>query len=220
MRPDTKARDTARAWNARVTSRQSGHIILLGAYIGNRKVTSMMARAESEFFRLKRTHCCEYALHWLSFKQQQGFFILVILNSMRKIHARRPAFGALVAWGIVAFYVLASARALVPGLCATQAAMDAAQCHVEAGETIVKRVSGSCCPVPVEDSAPGEEKAPVTPAESHCAFCNLLIAHTDPPFAFVMDTLPDAAYAAQVLLSFQVAQEAPFAAAPNRAPPV
>jgi len=143
---------------------------------------------------------------------------LARFNFIRKSHARRPAFGPLIAWGIVAFYVLASARALVPGLCATQAAMDA-QCHVEAGETVLKRVSGSCCPVPVEQDSSGDENAPVTPAESHCAFCNLLIAHTDPPFAFVMDTVPEPAHAAQVLLSFQVAQEAPFAAAPNRAPP-
>ena len=123
-----------------------------------------------------------------------------------------------VAWGIVAFYVLASARALVPGLCATQAAMDA-QCHVESGETEIKRVSGSCCSVPARENTPDDGEAPITPAESHCAFCNLLIAHTDPPFTFVLDTLLSPAHAAPALQTFQVAQEAPFAAAPNRPPP-
>ncbi len=71
---------------------------------------------------------------------------------------------------LVCFYVLASCRALVPGLCATLAAVDAPQ-----QSTAQARIAAahSCCSLaqPPQDStnpAPAR-KAPVT----KCAFCEL-----------------------------------------------
>ena len=118
--------------------------------------------------------------------------------------------GLVVLWSLVAFYILASARALIPGLCATQAAMDA-QCHV--AET------GSCCAT-TEEPAESQPDAPVTPAESGCAFCNLLIAHTDPPLLLSAVLLPTPAPPAYLPESEQRTEDAPRADAPNRAPPI
>ncbi|MBL7647214.1 MAG: hypothetical protein JNK74_13585 [Candidatus Hydrogenedentes bacterium] len=135
---------------------------------------------------------------------------------------RRSGWGtALVVWALVAFYLLASARAFVPGLCATQAAIDA-QCHTPQGAATISPARRSCCAAKVPattESCPTDEREPITPSESGCAFCNLLIAHTDPPFAFVMAALPEPAHARPLPLLVQVAPEAPLAAAPNRAPP-
>ena len=125
-----------------------------------------------------------------------------------------------VAWFMVAFYVLASGRALVPGLCATQAAMDA-QCAIPAGGAVLSSASRGCCPAPPkpETCCPDGEKHPVTPEESHCAFCNLVIGLAEAPSGLVLPAPAPPKFADHVPLAFQVAQEVAKGAAPNRAPP-
>ena len=132
---------------------------------------------------------------------------------------KHPRFRMLrpVSCALVLFYLLASARALVPGLCATQAAMDA-QCAMP-GEP---RASAAihCCPTtsPASESGP-DTPQPVTPAESGCAFCNLLIAPTDAPQLLILPAPAPPQFAGRIPLAMQWSQDAPRADAPNRAPP-
>lgn len=127
-----------------------------------------------------------------------------------------------IAWFMVAFYVLASGRGLVPGLCATQAAMDA-QCAVDGRVALLSNPAAGCCPKPVEPAPdachPGDNKRPITPEESHCAFCNLVIGLADAPIALALLSLPPPAYAESIPLESWVAQEVTRSNAPSRAPP-
>lgn len=121
-----------------------------------------------------------------------------------------------VSWALVLFYLLASARAFLPGLCATQAAMDA-QCAMP-GESTATAIH--CCSTssPTPESGPDSPR-PVTPAESGCAFCNLLIAPTDAPQHLILPAPAPPQFAVRIPLAMQCAQGAPRANAPNRAPP-
>jgi len=137
------------------------------------------------------------------------------------IHARRHAptrRTAAVAWFLVAFYVVASGRALLPGLCATQTAMDE-RCALPANGAALSVSATVCCPSQRPATGTPTDEAPVTPAESKCPFCNLLLAKTDPPLGSAAADLRGPAHVAPLPFGGQVAQEAPFAAAPNRAPP-
>jgi len=61
---------------------------------------------------------------------------------------------------MTAFYVLAISRGLIPGLCATQAALDAPVANLE--------MSSGCCSRG-DDGVPG-----VADTGTHCAFCTLV----------------------------------------------
>ena len=124
-----------------------------------------------------------------------------------------------VALGLVLFYVLASVRALIPGLCATQVAMDN-QCPIERGAPQLIGNTISCCTSPASRTIPEDgEKRPITPAESHCAFCNLIIGLTDPPERLVLPLPASPQYAERIPLTVQRAQEILWGVAPNRGPP-
>ncbi|MBX3177652.1 MAG: hypothetical protein KF886_09845 [Candidatus Hydrogenedentes bacterium] len=140
-------------------------------------------------------------------------------NTSRTVSGVRR--GACAAWGVsgflVLFYILASCRALIPGLCATQAAMDA-HCGPTGGSTPAP--AGICCYMPPDDdgsSAPAPD--PVTPEQSRCAFCNLLIAKTDPPLFFTAPLPAPAHFAGAIPVAEQFVGAFSRGAAPNRAPP-
>ena len=127
--------------------------------------------------------------------------------------------GRAFSWALVLFYLLAAGRAFVPGLCATQAAMDA-QCGApgETGARIGAAIH--CCPAPPEGPESGSDAPqPVTPAESGCAFCNLLIAPADGPQGLVLPAPAPPQFAGRIPLAMQWPGESPRSAAPNRAPP-
>jgi len=124
-----------------------------------------------------------------------------------------------VSAGLVLFYLLASARALIPGLCATQSANDA-QCGAPLGKDAISSTAHHCCPTPAAESDDDDgDRRPVTPAESHCAFCNLLIAHIEPSIAVDLPTPSPWRFPDQIPLVAQLAQTVDFGATPNRAPP-
>jgi len=76
----------------------------------------------------------------------------------------------LAAWLLVVFYLVASGRAFVPGICATQWAMDARQARDLAAPSL--HAPRGCCILPRAGS--GESKEPVVPENSGCALCKLV----------------------------------------------
>jgi len=86
---------------------------------------------------------------------------------------------------LVCFYVLASCRALIPGLCATQAAIVDAQ--RDAGSAAVAATTHTCCSLvqPKQDAsgqAPaGNQFAP------KCAFCELVKGYVTPSLVVTVD---------------------------------
>lgn len=125
----------------------------------------------------------------------------------------------MVSWFLVLFFLLASGRALVPGLCATQRAMDA-QCAVGTGD-VFRSASPSCCSVASGSSSKEQDGSPmpVTPEESGCAFCKLAGTVAPVP-AFVVVPAPlAAAFAPVVQPTLTWATRFDERACPKRAPP-
>ena len=83
---------------------------------------------------------------------------------------RRSGTFWLVAWLLVVFYLVASGRAFVPGICATQRAMDAQQAR-ESGAPSIHALRACCVLPPSKD---GESRVPVAPDDSGCALCKLV----------------------------------------------
>lgn len=150
------------------------------------------------------------------------FLVNFLITSQERDTATSPRISrwcTSLAWALVLFYVLASVRALIPGLCATQVAMDN-QCPVERGAPQLIGNTIRCCTSPAARTTPEDgEKRPITPAESHCAFCNLIIGLTDPPEPFILPVPTSPQYAERIPLTVQRAQEIPWGVAPNRGPP-
>lgn len=71
---------------------------------------------------------------------------------------------------LVALYLLASCRALVPGLCATQNAINAAE---EAQSRGSVQTAHACCAAKPGTRNQSDAPAPV-PAKTSCAFCELV----------------------------------------------
>lgn len=96
---------------------------------------------------------------------------------------RRP-----VARLLVCFYVLASCRALIPGLCATQAAVEASQ-QSNAQASVV--AAHSCCSLaqPPQDSS---RPTPVRNAPAtKCAFCELVKGFVTPSPVVTVDVIAE-----------------------------
>jgi len=76
----------------------------------------------------------------------------------------------LLCWFLAALYLIASGRAFIPGICATQRALDAQQ----ARESDAPRMHAlrPCCVLP--PAKDGESGAPAAPRESGCALCKLV----------------------------------------------
>lgn len=125
----------------------------------------------------------------------------------------------LVSWSLVLFFLLASGRALVPGLCATQRAMDA-QCAVGSGD-VLSGGARSCCSVAAESesSETDGDPRPVTPEESGCAFCKLAGSVAPVPAAVVVPAPLAAAFAPVVHPTLTWATRFDERACPKRAPP-
>ena len=73
-------------------------------------------------------------------------------------------------WLLVALYLVASGRAFIPGICATQRAMDA-QCAANSDGPSMHGLR-ACCALPAGDE--GESDAPIAPGNSGCALCKLV----------------------------------------------
>ena len=73
-------------------------------------------------------------------------------------------------WLMVVLYLVASGRAFIPGICATQRALDA-QCAAESSETSMHAIRACCVLPPTKD---GASDTPVAPGESGCALCKLV----------------------------------------------
>src|SRR5690606_16269289 len=83
---------------------------------------------------------------------------------------RRTRLHRTVLWGMVAFYMVASGRALVPGLCGTIAAAEA-----RAGAQQVSMAAArSCCQLPLPDASGDHDTPPADGDAGTCAFCNLV----------------------------------------------
>ena len=76
----------------------------------------------------------------------------------------------ITSWLLVALYLVASGRAFIPGICATQRAMDA-QC-ASASDGSSMRALRACCVLPRGESE--ESELPIAPGESGCALCKLV----------------------------------------------
>ena len=131
--------------------------------------------------------------------------------------AYRPSRAVIAfAWFLVAFYLLSSGRALVPGLCATQKMLDAQRdvptCTVSA------RSIRSCC-VPSSTAPSDSEGVPTAPMESGCAFCKLLQSVAPIPPGLSLPPLVALAFRVPVARDGQMAQEGAPGDIQNRAPP-
>ncbi|MBL7647578.1 MAG: hypothetical protein JNK74_15435 [Candidatus Hydrogenedentes bacterium] len=73
-------------------------------------------------------------------------------------------------WLLVVLYLVASGRAFIPGICATQRALDA-QCAAASSGTSMHAIRACCAMPPAKD---GESDAPVAPGDSGCALCKLV----------------------------------------------
>ena len=84
---------------------------------------------------------------------------------------------------LVCFYVLASCRALIPGLCATQAAiLDAER---DAGAAAVA-ATHACCSL-VQPKQDASKHAPVRNSAPKCAFCELAKGYVTPSPVVTVD---------------------------------
>lgn len=93
---------------------------------------------------------------------------------------------------LVCFYVLASCRALIPGLCATQAAILEGQ--QSAGSPAVA-ATHSCCTLaqPQQDSS--EQQLPVRKSSTpKCAFCELVKGFVTPSPFVTLDAATESRY--------------------------
>jgi len=76
----------------------------------------------------------------------------------------------LLCWFLVVLYLLASGRAFIPGICATQRSLDARQVRESDGPRM--HSIRLCCVLPPARDA--EPDAPSGPRESGCALCKLV----------------------------------------------
>lgn len=124
-----------------------------------------------------------------------------------------------VSWFLVAFYLVASGRAFIPGICATQRAMDA-QCAANSECTSIHALH-SCCSMPAPTAPQGEKgsKRPVTPAESGCALCKLVSSVAPLSVTVTLDAPLEAGHASPPAVAAQLASTALLGAAHKRGPP-
>ena len=76
----------------------------------------------------------------------------------------------LLSWFLVTLYLVASGRAFIPGICATQRALDAQQVSDSGAPSI--HALRACCVFPRAKDR--ESGVPVAPRESGCALCTLV----------------------------------------------
>lgn len=84
---------------------------------------------------------------------------------------------------LVALYLLASCRALVPGLCATQAAIEATQ---EAQPQASVQTAHACCTMNLATRGKSNAPAPI-PVKTSCAFCELVKGQVTPTPVLTLD---------------------------------
>lgn len=139
-------------------------------------------------------------------------------STPRIFQTRSRAFW-LASWFLVALYLVASGRAFIPGICATQRAMDA-QCAQDSGAPSIHALR-SCCSVPAPAAHQGEKgsKRPVTPAESGCALCKLVSSVAPLSITVALAMPPEAAHASPQAQVAQLASAAVRGAAHKRGPP-
>lgn len=139
-------------------------------------------------------------------------------STPRIFQTRSRAFW-LASWFLVVFYLVASGRAFIPGICATQRAMDA-QCAANSGTASIHALR-SCCTLPARTVPDGEKgsKRPVTPAESGCALCKLVSSVAPLSVTVALSMPPEAAHASPQVQVAQVASAAVRGAAHKRGPP-
>lgn len=131
--------------------------------------------------------------------------------------AHRPTRAVvLFAWFLVAFYLLSSGRALIPGLCATQRMLDA-QRDVPSCTVSAQRIRACCIPPATSESDP--ENSPAIPTESGCAFCKLLQSVAPVPPGLSLPPLAALAFRVPVAREAQRAHDGAPGDIQNRAPP-
>lgn len=131
-------------------------------------------------------------------------------------HPHTTRISRFLAVALVGLYVLASVRALVPELCLTMRAVEAA---AQGGCAPAAEVAGhGCCTKP--QSSPSSGSGGGAPVEENCPFCHLAKALMEPLERVVLAAPVEGAFqglpaAAQDPLLDAVAQDHP-----GRAPPV
>ncbi|MBX3176414.1 MAG: hypothetical protein KF886_03560 [Candidatus Hydrogenedentes bacterium] len=100
----------------------------------------------------------------------------------------------LAAWLLVVFYFVASGRAFLPGVCATQRALDAQNARDSGAPSMY--APRACCYLPLPEGS--ESEAPLAPENSGCALCKLVSSaaplvvavHAPAPQAHAFSALP------------------------------
>lgn len=91
-------------------------------------------------------------------------------------------------WLLVAFYVAAAGRGLVPGMCSTL--LNTAGNGEFGAEAQASCCSAELCPVPLDDEAPAYRRH--VAEHPPCAFCNLALARVFAAHVFVVPEPGDA----------------------------
>jgi hypothetical protein len=122
----------------------------------------------------------------------------------------------LLCWFLAALYLIASGRAFIPGICATQRALDAQQ----ARESDSPRMHAlrPCCVLPPAHDA--ESGAPAVPRESGCALCKLVSSPAPLAVKVILPVPPRPVYAVPQSAEAQRAGSHLARSFPTRAPPV
>lgn len=133
--------------------------------------------------------------------------------------ARRSRVFWLSSWFLVIFYLVASGRAFIPGICATQRALEA-QC-VETSGAPTMHALRACCVLPPAPSKEGKggSHQPVTPDESGCALCKIVTTMAPLVATVVLPDPPRPEYNSPQALAHQRAESLAHGALQTRAPP-
>lgn len=153
-----------------------------------------------------------------SFSQQIAALQAMITSFYR--HTYRVTLGVrTVSWFLVLFYLVASCRAFLPGICATQNAMDARN-EAEPCEQLSTGLP-SCCAARLAHPSTGDDSddAPVTPQDAHCPFCTLVMSAAPVPCHVEAPVPLQPLFTPPLALASLESQDAPRGAFQNRAPP-
>jgi hypothetical protein len=127
----------------------------------------------------------------------------------------------LCCWFLVAFYLVASCRAFIPGACATLNAVYAAQ--ESSSCEVLSSGLPSCCasrtaPVPTGDGDSGTP--PAAPQDGHCPFCTLVMSPIPAPCAVILPVPAAPVFGTPLPLEDRAPQAIVTTAFQNRAPPL
>jgi hypothetical protein len=119
-------------------------------------------------------------------------------------------------WLLVVLYLVASGRAFIPGICATQRALDA-QCAADSGSPSIHALRACCVLPPTRD---GESDAPVAPGDSGCALCKLVSSVAPLAATVHVPAPPEPEFAAPQARPAQLASALVASTFQTRAPPL